>query len=349
MRQNWTASRRNLIPISMACLSMGRMVPRRPHRLTPVSSSRRAGVGPISSISMSPDVYAAELDRVASEFDTNLDGLLEHGPDDVPRLWDAMRYAALAGGKRLRPFLVVNCADMCGGDRMAALRVAAAVEMMHTYSLVHDDLPTMDDDDLRRGLPTLHRQFDEATAILAGDALLTMAFEVLADPVTHPDGHIRSELVLGLARAGGPRGMAGGQMLDLEAETRSDAEEDSVIRLESMKTGALFAWSCEAGAVVGGAGVAERDSLRAFGAEFGMTFQITDDILDEIGDAEEVGKAVGKDGDRGKATLVSLLGLDGAQDAALEHAQKAVENLDLFGPKADLLRSSTVQLIDRRV
>lgn len=299
--------------------------------------------------SMTPELYAAELDRVAAEFDANLDVLLKHDPEDVPRLWEAMRYAALAGGKRLRPFLVVNCAEVCGGDRAAALRVAAAVEMMHTYSLVHDDLPAMDDDDLRRGLPTLHKQFDEATAILAGDALLTMAFEVLSDPATHDDGHIRSELVLGLARAGGPRGMAGGQMLDLEAETRTDAEEDSVIRLESMKTGALFAWSCEAGAVVGGASAAERSSLRAFGAEFGMAFQITDDILDEVGDAAEVGKAVGKDSDRGKATLVSLLGLEGARDAALESAQKAVEKLDLFGPKADLLRASAAQLIDRRV
>lgn len=298
---------------------------------------------------MSADAYAAKLEGVAREFDTTLDMLLAYGADDVPRLWEAMRYAGLAGGKRLRPFLVVTCADVCGGDRAAALRVAAAVEMMHTYSLVHDDLPAMDDDDLRRGLPSLHKQFDEATAILAGDALLTMAFEVLSDPATHEDGQVRSELVLGLARAGGPRGMAGGQMLDLEAENRSDAAEDSVIRLESMKTGALFAWSCEAGAVVGGASAAERDSLRAFGAEFGMAFQITDDILDETGDVSEVGKAVGKDSDRGKATLVSLLGLDGARGAALEHAQKAVENLDLFGEKADLLRASAAQLIDRRV
>lgn len=303
----------------------------------------------LASDAMSAQAYADELGRVAAEFEVSLEILLRHGEADVPRLWMAMRHAALAGGKRLRPFLVVTCSDVCGGDRNAALRVAAAVEMMHTYSLVHDDLPAMDDDDLRRGLPTLHKQFDEATAILAGDALLTMAFEVLADPATHENGHIRSELVLGLARAGGPRGMAGGQMLDLEAEARSDAGEDAVNRLESMKTGALFAWSCEAGAVVAGAGMAERESLRAFGAEFGLAFQITDDILDETGDIAVAGKAVGKDSERGKATLVSLLGLEGARDAALEHAQKAVENLDLFGPKADLLRSSAAQLIDRRV
>jgi farnesyl diphosphate synthase len=298
---------------------------------------------------MSTNDYRAALSAIAVEFDTCLSQILEREPGDVPRLWDAMRYAAMAGGKRLRPFLAVTCADICGGDRSAALRVAAAVEIMHTYSLVHDDLPAMDDDDLRRGQPTLHREFDEATAILAGDALLTLAFEVLSDPLTHRDGQVRSDLVLGLARAGGPRGMAGGQMLDLEAENKPEAEQDAVIRLESMKTGALFAWSCEAGAVVSGAGQEERKKLRAFGAEFGMAFQITDDILDETGNVDKVGKAVGKDSGRGKATLVSLWGLDGARDAALEHAQKAVENLDLFGKKADLLRASAAQLIDRQV
>ena len=298
---------------------------------------------------MSSETYTTALAQTAAEFDAALVGLLANQDNDVPRIWDAMRYAALAGGKRLRPFLVLISSDVCGGSRASALRVAAAVEMMHTYSLVHDDLPAMDDDELRRGLPTLHRQFDEATAILAGDALLTLAFEVLADPATHADGQIRAELVLGLARAGGARGMAGGQMLDLEAENRALANANEVIRLESMKTGALFAWSCEAGAVVADAGQAERAKLRAFGAEFGMAFQITDDILDETGDASEVGKAVGKDSERGKATLVSLRGLKGARDAALEHAQRAVENLDFFGEKADLLRAAATQLIDRRV
>ncbi|MDE0780379.1 MAG: polyprenyl synthetase family protein [Alphaproteobacteria bacterium] len=298
---------------------------------------------------MSSTDYAAALSAIAVEFDVCLSQVLEREPDDVPRLWEAMRYAAMAGGKRLRPFLVVTCADICGGDRSAALRVAAAVEIMHTYSLVHDDLPAMDDDSLRRGQPTLHREFDEATAILAGDALLTLAFEVLSDPLTHKDSQIRSDLVFGLARAGGPRGMAGGQMLDLEAETNPEGQQDAVIRLESMKTGALFAWSCEAGAVVSGAGKEECKKLRAFGAEFGMAFQITDDILDETGNVDEAGKAVGKDRYRGKATLVSLWGLDGARDAALEHARKAVENLDFFGEKADLLRASAAQLIDRRV
>ncbi|MBT3929826.1 MAG: polyprenyl synthetase family protein [Rhodospirillaceae bacterium] len=260
-----------------------------------------------------------------------------------------MRYASLAGGKRLRPFLVLSAAEICGGDRQVALRVASAVEMMHTYSLVHDDLPAMDDDDLRRGQPTLHKKFDEATAILAGDALLTLAFEVLADPRTHADPGIRAELVLGLARAGGPDGMAGGQMLDLQAERQPVEDDAGIMRLESMKTGALFAWSCEAGAVAAGADGVARRHLREFGADFGLAFQITDDILDEIGDAAETGKAVGKDTARGKATFVSRHGLGGARAIAERHIQKAVENLDFFGEKADLLRAAAERLIDRRV
>lgn len=293
--------------------------------------------------------YEAALGSVAASVDALISEMLAGSGDDTVRLWDAMRYAALAGGKRLRPFLVVTSADICGGDRAAALRVAAAIEMMHTYSLVHDDLPAMDDDDLRRGKPTLHRQFDEATAILAGDALLTMAFEVLADPATHADPEVRAELVLGMARAGGPAGMAGGQMRDLQAERLPVADEQAILELEAMKTGALFAWSCEAGAVVGQAGAEPRARLRAFGSAFGLAFQITDDILDEVGDASEAGKAVGKDGARGKATLVSLNGIDAAREMAAVCAREAVENLDFFGEKADLLRASAGRLIDRRV
>jgi farnesyl diphosphate synthase len=293
--------------------------------------------------------YEPALASVAAAVDAVIADLLDNVRDDTSRLWDAMRYAALAGGKRLRPFLVVTSAEICGGDRAAALRVAAAVEMMHTYSLVHDDLPAMDDDDLRRGQPTLHRQFDEATAILAGDALLTLAFEVLADTATHPVPEIRSELILGLARAGGPAGMAGGQMRDLLAERAPIRDEAEVLELEAMKTGALFAWSCEAGAVVAGAGDEARARLRAFGAAFGLAFQITDDILDEVGDAAEAGKAVGKDQARGKATLVSLKGLEAARDAARAYAREAVESLDFFGQKAELLRAAADRLIDRRV
>ncbi|MBO23197.1 MAG: hypothetical protein CMM26_12625 [Rhodospirillaceae bacterium] len=303
------------------------------------------------------DHYADALAAVATDVDATIARLLDRGshsaaaqsPDEVTNLWDAMRYAVLAGGKRLRPFLVVSAAKICGGDRATALRVAAAVEMMHTYSLVHDDLPAMDDDDLRRGRPSLHRKFDEASAILAGDALLTLAFEVLADPTTHPDGAIRAELVLGLARAGGPAGMAGGQMLDLEAERRPDVGDAEIMQLESMKTGALFAWSCEAGAVSAGADETARAHLRAFGEDFGLAFQITDDILDEVGDVAEAGKTVGKDQARGKATFVSRHGLQGAREIAAQHVQKAVGNLDFFGQKAELLRAAAERLIDRRV
>jgi farnesyl diphosphate synthase len=293
--------------------------------------------------------YEAALESVASGVDALMSELLAGSGDDTVRLWDAMRYAALAGGKRLRPFLVVTAAEMCDGARTNALRAAAAIEMMHTYSLVHDDLPAMDDDDLRRGKPTLHRQFDEATAILAGDALLTLAFEVLADPATHDDPAVRAELVLGMARAGGPTGMAGGQMRDLLAEREPIADERAVLELEAMKTGALFAWSCEAGAVVAQAGTEARARLRAFGSAFGLAFQITDDLLDEVGDAAEAGKAVGKDGVRGKATLVSLNGLDVARERAAAYAREAVDSLDFFGEKAELLRSSAGRLIDRRV
>ncbi len=296
--------------------------------------------------------YADALAAVAVDVDATIASLLDYPSGQAPEianLWEAMRYAALAGGKRLRPFLVLSSAEICEGDRQVALRVAAAVEMMHTYSLVHDDLPAMDDDDLRRGQPTLHKQFDEATAILSGDALLTLAFEVLADPKTHADPAIRAELVLGLARAGGLEGMAGGQMLDLQAERQPVEDDAGIMQLEAMKTGALFAWSCEAGAVAAGADDKSRLHLRDFGADFGLAFQITDDILDEIGDTTETGKAVGKDTARGKATFVSRHGLDGARAIAERHVQMAVENLDFFGEKADLLRAAAERLIDRRV
>ena len=296
--------------------------------------------------------YADALAAVAAEVDSTIADLLDcpaGQTDEVAVLWETMRYAALAGGKRLRPFLVLSAAEICDGDRQVALRVAAAVEMMHTYSLVHDDLPAMDDDDLRRGQPTLHKKFDEATAILSGDALLTLAFEVLADPATHADPAIRAELVLGLARAGGPEGMAGGQMLDLRAERQPVEDDEGIMQLEAMKTGALFAWSCEAGAVAAGADDTARRHLRDFGADFGLAFQITDDILDEVGDAAETGKAVGKDNARGKATFVSRHGLDGARAIAERHIHAAVENLDFFGEKADLLRAAAERLIDRRV
>jgi len=223
------------------------------------------------------------------------------------RVFEAMRYSALAGGKRIRPFLVISCADIFNVSRNCSERVAAAVEMVHTYSLIHDDLPAMDDDDLRRGQPTCHKKFDEATAILAGDALLTLAFEVLADDETHRQPEVRSELVLELARAIGAKGMVGGQMLDLWAEDHA-LDVPEITRLQRMKTGALIAYSCNAGAILGRADGHQRQLLNGYAHDIGLAFQIIDDLLDVDGNAEELGKATNKDAAAGKATFVSLLG-----------------------------------------
>ncbi|NNE84775.1 MAG: polyprenyl synthetase family protein [Alphaproteobacteria bacterium] len=269
-------------------------------------------------------------------------------PDPAaPLLWQAMRYAALSGGKRLRPFFVLQSAQLFGVSDQPALRTAAAVEMIHAYSLVHDDLPAMDDDDLRRGQPTVHRHFDEATAILAGDALQTLAFEVLADPATHPAAEVRAALVAALARASGAAGMAGGQMLDLSA-AGTDWDAVSVQQLQSMKTAAMFAVACESGAILGQASDDQRAALRAFGVNFGLAFQITDDLMDVTGDAGEAGKAVGKDAAQGKATLVELQGVEGAREIAARFCHNAVESLDLYGDKADLLCEITRRITDRR-
>ncbi|MCZ6509718.1 MAG: polyprenyl synthetase family protein [Alphaproteobacteria bacterium] len=263
------------------------------------------------------------------------------------RLWQAMRYAALSGGKRLRPFFVLQSAQLCGVSGEPALRTAAAVEMVHAYSLAHDDLPAMDDDSMRRGQPTVHRQFDEATAILAGDALQTLAFEVLSGPETHPSAEVRSELVAALAQASGAAGMAGGQMLDLGAAD-TDWDETSIQQLQSMKTAALFACACELGAILGEAPPDQRIALRTFGLNFGLAFQITDDLMDVTGDASEAGKAVGKDAAQGKATLVELEGLENARAIAARFCHNAMESLDLYGDRADLLREIAGSVTSRR-
>ena len=267
------------------------------------------------------------------------------GPEG--RLYEAMRYAALGGGKRLRPFLVLAGAKICGVAEEPALRVGAAVELVHSYSLVHDDLPAMDDDDLRRGQPSCHVAFDEATAILAGDALLTLAFGVLADPSTSADAAVRSELVAALALAAGPHGMVGGQMIDLAAE-HSAAGAPLIARLERMKTGALISFSCEAGAVLGSAPAATRETLRTYGYELGLAFQITDDLLDVEGDESNVGKKVGKDAAAGKATFVSVLGVDGARQEARTVVDTAVARLEPFGRDADDLRAVAQFVLDRK-
>jgi farnesyl diphosphate synthase len=262
----------------------------------------------------------------------------------------AMRHAALGGGKRLRPFLVIETARVLGHDGDGSVRAGAALELLHCYSLVHDDLPSMDDDDLRRGRPTVHRAFDEATAILAGDALQSLAFEVLADPATDADPAIRSELVLGLARASGLGGMVGGQLLDLAAENRYGAvrlDEADIRRLQAMKTGAILAFSVEAGAILGRADQSDRAALRAFGRALGAAFQVADDLLDREASAEAMGKRTGKDQEKGKATLVDLLGPEGARRECGRLLAQALSALERFGPEADVLREAARYTVER--
>jgi farnesyl diphosphate synthase len=262
------------------------------------------------------------------------------------RVQDAMRYAVFAGGKRLRPFLTVQCARLFAVPAHSAFRVGAAIEMVHTYSLIHDDLPCMDDDDLRRGRPTAHVQFDEATAVLAGDALLTHAFEVVASPETHPSPEVRCTLVRRLAEAGGSEGLVGGQMCDMLAPGLVFGV-DEVVMLQRMKTGALFEFSCEAGAILGGAGNAVRGRLRNYARDLGLAFQIADDLIDATGSAEKAGKAVGKDREQGKATLLALFGHEGARRQARMLTERAVEALSPFGAEADVLRRLPRYLLDR--
>jgi len=276
-----------------------------------------------------------------------LDSLLPAPQGPEARLFEAMRYMTLAQGKRLRPFLVLSGARLCGASHQGALRVAAAIEMVHTYSLIHDDLPAMDDDDLRRGQPSCHVAFDEATAILAGDALLTLAFEVLADPLTHREGAVRSELVCRLAQAAGGRGMVGGQMIDLAAE-HTDADLDTITRMQRLKTGALISFACEAGAMLARAGDERRHALLRYAHDLGLAFQIADDLLDALGDADDLGKATRKDAMLGKATFVSLLGIGEARDRAAILAQQAVEHLAIFGDAAAHLRELARFVVERR-
>jgi farnesyl diphosphate synthase len=263
------------------------------------------------------------------------------------RLIEAMRYATLGGGKRLRPFLLVESASIFGAEGPGVLRAAASVEFIHCYSLVHDDLPAMDNDDLRRGRPTTHRAYDDATAILVGDSLLTLAFDVLADPKTDADPAIRADLVVTLARASGIGGMAGGQMLDLDAEGRFTGagkplalDRDEILRLQAMKTGALITAAAEMGAVVGRADPQGRKALRSYGHLLGQAFQIADDLLDVESDAATLGKATGKDSSMGKATLVGLLGIQAARERLAALVAEAEKTLSVFGTKGDVLREA---------
>ncbi len=262
------------------------------------------------------------------------------------RVHEAMRYAVFAGGKRLRPFLVLACANLFEAERARALRVAAAIEVAHTYSLVHDDLPCMDDDDLRRGLPTAHVAFDEATAVLAGDALLTVAFEIVCGSDTHPSGEVRCQLAGKLAEAAGSNGMIGGQMIDMLAIERS-LDSNDIVMLQRMKTGALFEFCCLAGAMLAEAGAEHLNRMRSYARDFGLLYQVTDDLLDVLGSEDKAGKAVGKAKDRGQATLVSRYGIDGAREEAERLARRAAGVLEPYGQKAAVLRDLAFFLLDR--
>jgi len=303
--------------------------------------------------------FRQRLDGVAADIERLLERLLDAAPlaDErarPQRLMDAMCYASLGGGKRLRPFLVVETAALFKAPRERALMAGAALELVHCYSLAHDDLPAMDNDDLRRGRPTAHKKYDEATAILAGDGLLTLAFDILARPETHPSAAVRVDLVLALARASGLGGMVGGQMLDLAAEGRFDGGKvqklgpTDVKLLQTMKTGALLRFGCLAGAILGEATPQQRDALDRYGTLLGEAFQIADDLLDVEGDAATVGKATGKDAAVGKGTFVSVLGLDGAKARLKTLVTESETALAPFGRDAEVLKMAARFVAERK-
>jgi farnesyl diphosphate synthase len=296
---------------------------------------------------VSPDASLAEaLAQIAKEIAAKFDELLPMPEDASARLVEAMRYAALGGGKRLRPLLLAATAELFGVERDTAIRAGTAIEAIHVYSLIHDDLPCMDDDALRHGKPTLHCAFDEATAVLAGDALQAFAFEVLADPAMSGDPFTRIELVQALARASGFNGMVGGQMIDIAAEGQS-LDIHAVTRLQQRKTGALLAAAVEMGAILGKVPHEGRVPLRGYARDIGLAFQIADDLIDHSGDAELAGKALGKDAAAGKATFVSLLGPERAREQADALAAQAIAHLAQYGPEADLLRAIAHYVVER--
>jgi len=286
------------------------------------------------------------LAATARAIDERMDALLPNSEGAERKLLDAMRYSAIGAGKRLRPLLVLASSELFGVSRDSALQVGAAIECVHCYSLVHDDLPCMDDDDMRRGKPTLHRAYDEATAVLAGDALLTFAFDIVAMEQTHADPNVRVQLVQALAHSSGAQGMVGGQAIDLAA---ADEEMDlgAITRLQQMKTGALICFSAEAGAILGKATPKQRQALRGYAHDLGLAFQIADDLLDVEGDPDKVGKATQKDEDAGKATFVSLLGVERAKQQAGILVDQAIAHLSEFGDEANLLRAVAHFVIDR--
>jgi len=288
----------------------------------------------------------AEAERVSLQVDDFLTRLLDPPPDSRERLFRAMRHAAIGGGKRLRPLLTIAAARLFSIDEERSLRVAAAIEAIHVYSLIHDDLPSMDDDDLRRGKPTVHKAFDEATAVLAGDSLHALAFEILAHEATDSDPLVRCELVLDLSRASGPNGMAGGQMMDLLAEGE-DLDLPAITRLQQLKTGALIEYAVEAPCSMVRLPREERTPYRGFARNVGLAFQITDDLIDHSGDETAAGKRIGKDASAGKATFVSLLGPDRARQQARVLVDQAIDHLGDHGEEADLLRAIARFAIER--
>jgi farnesyl diphosphate synthase len=288
----------------------------------------------------------AEADRVSAAIDDFFARLLEPPTDSRKRLYAAMRHAAIGGGKRLRPLLTIAASRIFGIDEERAVRVAAAIEAIHVYSLIHDDLPSMDDDDLRRGKPTVHKAFDEATAVLAGDSLHALAFEILAHEATDKDPHVRSDLVLELSRASGPHGMAGGQMMDLQAERKS-LDLPAITRLQQLKTGALIEYSVEAPCIMIRLAREARTPYRGYARNVGLAFQITDDLIDHTGNEARAGKRTGKDAEAGKATFVSLLGPDRAKQQARLLVDQAIDHLSDHGEEAEMLRAIARFAIER--
>jgi len=293
------------------------------------------------------DNFEQSLNEAADRVTVALDALLPRAEGPEAHLNSAMRYAALGPGKRLRPFIAIECGRLVNADERGLLRAASALECIHAYSLIHDDLPCMDDDDMRRGRPTVHKAYDEATAVLAGDALQSIAFEILTHPDTHGRGSVRSRLVERLAIASGPRGMVGGQMIDILGESET-LDISVVTRMHRMKTGALITYAAEVGSILTEVEEHVRRALEGFAHDLGLAYQITDDLLDATGDEAEAGKAVGKDAGQGKATFVTILGLEGARERAGHLANQAKEHLGIFGARADVLKDTVDFVLNRR-
>jgi farnesyl diphosphate synthase len=301
---------------------------------------------PVETVDRARIELDAESSRICFEIDAFFERLLAPRGDGRDTLFEAMQHAAIGGGKRLRPLLAVAAARLFGLASDRALRVGAAIEAIHVYSLIHDDLPCMDDDDVRRGKPTIHKAFGEAAAVLAGDSLHALAFEILADPETHEDPFVRSNLVMELAKASGPSGMAGGQMMDLAAEGQS-LDLPAITRLQQLKTGALIEYAVEAPCIMARLPAEARRPYRGYARNIGLAFQIADDLIDHAGDPDAAGKRTGKDAEAGKATFVSVLGPERAEQQARLLVSQAIEHLATHGAEADLLRALARFAIDR--